>query len=712
MNDQILNTQKDRTVLILSMMMFLAPAMGVPSEEMLQDTLKSILISLGTLISCLTFLWYQRNISSRLQFPPVLLLPMGLCLYAIGSMWWSHSYLGGAEAIRWFIFGLLLWLGVNTFTLWQVPRLALAIHAGGLVASIWTALQFWFDFKYFPQGPNPASTFVNRNFFAEYILCALPYSVFLLVREKEYKWITLLAISMGFNIAALMMTGTRSAFLGLVIFIIILAFLLYRYWHQIELSKWGNRKSIVAIVAITGVLLVCGLIPTNNAQIIDESGGNTNAISREFKRAISITKPVEYTEGSFSIRTTMWLATARMIGSRPLSGVGAGAWEVHVPLYQSVGTQIETDYYAHNEILQLVAEYGIVGWLFLVGLVGYLVVAVRSTWIDTTPEGRSEAPLRALTLSSLLMLFIVCAAGFPWRLAATGAIFAVSLSVIAASDIRLGYLKRRVFVFQKWHTNFALLLFGLLLTVGLYICEQAWACEQKLVRSVKLALTISKSGQPNHPQWNNAKNELLKLVGEGVAINSHYRKLTPMVADELASWGDWNNAIWIWESILKSRPNIVVIAVNISRGYLEIGDYEKALEYLARATKLQPTATSVRSLQVIFLTRIGEYTDAARIARGLFAQNAIDYDMVYAAYLAGIKSHDWGLAIQTLEIRIKRWPSEAYDGWLKLGDIYNNPEHRNESKALESYRAAILAAPTEFKERVLSKIPSAYRLKL
>ena len=47
------------------------------------------------------------------------------------------------------------------------------------------------------------------------------------------------------------------------------------------------------------------------------------------------------------------------------SGVGAGAWEVDVPLYQDEGAQLETDYYVHNEILQLLGEYGLVGWITL-----------------------------------------------------------------------------------------------------------------------------------------------------------------------------------------------------------------------------------------------------------------------------------------------------------------------------------------------------------
>ena len=52
-------------------------------------------------------------------------LPLALMAYALGSMAWSHTYLGGVEAIRWFIFSLLLWLGVNTLSRERLPTLAL-----------------------------------------------------------------------------------------------------------------------------------------------------------------------------------------------------------------------------------------------------------------------------------------------------------------------------------------------------------------------------------------------------------------------------------------------------------------------------------------------------------------------------------------------------------------------------------------------------------
>ena len=218
----------DWTVAILALMMFLAPALGVPHELMLQDTLKSIVVSFAALGAALFFFWNQRNRDTALRWHALVWLPLLLMVYALGSMVWSHTYLAGVEAIRWFIFALIVWLGLNTLARERLATLAWGIHAGAFVASLWTALQFWADMAFFPQGPNPASTFVNRNFFAEFLVCTLPFSVWLLVRAKNSATVALLAFSIGLNIVAMFMTGTRSALLAFAVLLLVMPLILWQ----------------------------------------------------------------------------------------------------------------------------------------------------------------------------------------------------------------------------------------------------------------------------------------------------------------------------------------------------------------------------------------------------------------------------------------------------------------------------------------------------
>ncbi|MET0311383.1 MAG: hypothetical protein ABW051_04985, partial [Burkholderiaceae bacterium] len=114
----------DWTILLLALMMFFAPTLGVPHEEMLQDTLKSIVVALIALSAALVLFWRQRNRREALRWHFILWLPLLLMAYALGSMVWSHTYLAGVEAIRWFVFFVLAWLALNTLTRDRVPTLA------------------------------------------------------------------------------------------------------------------------------------------------------------------------------------------------------------------------------------------------------------------------------------------------------------------------------------------------------------------------------------------------------------------------------------------------------------------------------------------------------------------------------------------------------------------------------------------------------------
>jgi O-antigen ligase len=695
----------------LGLMMFLLPAVGVPNELMLQDTLKSAIAAFGILGAALLFFWQQRHRTEPLLWHGMVWLPVVLMLYALGSMAWSHTYLAGVEAIRWFLFSLLMWLGLNTLTLGRLPSLAWGIHAGAVGASVWTVLQFWLDLGLFPQGPNPASTFINRNFFAEYAVCALPFSIFVLANLRAPRRLGWVAFSVALDVVAIMMTGTRSALLALLVLGPVFAVILIKYRQQFAFVHWSRtNKTLVGLVLALGVLGL-GSVPSGNALVIQENTGST-ALQRSFARATSMTEAKEYTERSFFIRSLMWKATARMMMANSLTGVGAGAWEVQIPLYQRVGESKETDYYTHNEYLQLLSEYGVVvGGLVLAVLFAYLLLTAGKTW-RLQESDLKEAPLRAFTLASLLALLIVSNAGFPWRLASTGALFALCLAILAASDARLGIREAFFAAPLRWRPGFSnVMLTGLMCCTALagYVTLRAAQAEYKIVSAIKLAFYAAQSKASNPQLSATQTTRLLKDIREGIAINPHYRKLTPAVADTLAASGDWRNAIWIWESVATSRPNVAVIWLNIARGYTHLGQNDRAMAFLQRAQKLQDDAPGLRALEIVLLSRTDHAAQAKHMLTGYFDQSWYDLDMVQAGYAVGLETHDWPLAIRSLELRNQHWPEQAADAFMRLGKIYADPEVADDTKALAAFRAGLRAVPADQKQNYRTQVPEAYR---
>ena len=679
--------------------MFLAPVAGVPSELMLQDTLKSMVVSFGALLAALVFFLRQRQAPTVWRWHPVMWLPLSLMGYALGSMLWSHAYLAGVEAIRWFIFSLLLWLGINCFKREHFSLLANAIHWGAVLASLWAVLQFLVDFRLFPQGPNPASTFVNRNFFAEFVVCTIPFSVWLVAQARGLNQLVMRVFLAAFNVVALMMTGTRSALLALGVLTVLLATVAYRKRAQLTGSGWSRQERWIAALTFLATVYGLGSVPTGNSRLLQENWGET-AIERTFSRVSNFSVNDEFTSGSGAVRLVMWKATGRMVQDRPVTGVGAGAWEVDIPLYQAAGSQLETDFYAHNEYLQLLGEYGLVGWFFLLGLPIFLIRVGRQIWAS------ADGAFQAFALASLVALLLVSGAGFPWRMATTGALFALLLAILAAEDAQAISISAPK---AAAHLGLAATLGCLTLTGA--ISQQAALAEYKIITAVKMALTISASGTPSDVRWDDAKARMLTLVHEGIAITPHYRKITPTVADQIAAWGDWKNAIPIWQSVVSSRPFIVAVLSNIGRGYLSLKDVDSAIVYLAKAKAIDAEAPAVRSLEVVVLAQSGREDKALELTQKYLKQGSFDPELLNVAISLGTRARDWPLVIQALTLRSKGSAALASDSWLRIGTIYLT-EMNDEAQALHAFRTGVAAAPEAYRARVRERVPAAVRNQL
>ena len=697
-------------VALLGLMMFVLPAVGVPNELMLQDTLKSAIAAFGVLGAALLFFWQQRHRTAPMLWHVMVWLPVVLMLYALGSMTWSHTYLAGVEAVRWFLLSLLMWLGLNTFTRQNLPLLLWGIHSGAVMASLWAVSQFWFDLQLFPQASPPSSTFINRNFFAEYAVTVLPFSVYLLANLRASRWLPVMAFSVALNVVALLMTGTRSALLAMLLLVPLLTVILIRYRGQFAFMRWNRANKILAVMILALGVWGMGSVPSGNTAIVKEDTGTT-ALQRSFHRAASMTERLEYTERSFSVRSQMWMATARMMIANPWTGVGAGAWEVQIPLYQRDNTTLETDYYPHNEWLQLLSEYGLlVGGLVVAVLLAYLLKSVGSTWYVGDSNSRVAA-LRATTLASLLAISFVSNAGFPWHLATTSVLLFLSLAVMAATDAQHG-AEDRLTTLLCWKPHFYVV--GLSLTIGCVliaslITRQAFEAENKLMQALLLADGLRKPQTAQQGTFDDRKAQSLEFLRIGIELNPHYRKLTAEAAEPFAAGGDWANAVWILESVARSRPNVYAVWVGLANGHSQLGHHDEARQALAQVKRLKPQAISTHTLEILLLAREGQVEKAIQLINGYFDQGHFDYDMVQAGYALGYKASDWPLAIRSLTLRASTWPEHTADAQFRLGKVYSETAARNDDKAFQAFQKGFNAVPIEQQENYLGQVPENVR---
>lgn len=718
----------DLPVVLLATMMLLVPAVGVPSDLMVQDTLKSMLVSFSALGAALLLCWHGHRKLLTLRWHPILCLPLMFMVWALGSMAWSHAYLAGVESVRWFVFAVLVWVGLSTLTLDRLSILATGIHWGAVMASLWAALQFWLDFQLFPQVARPAATFLNRNFFAEFVVCVLPFSVMLAAQARGRGPILLRVFTASFLMLTLLMTGTRSALLAWLVLVPVLLFVLWRYRERFSWITWSRTNRRLALGVVFGTLLGLGTLQSGSPAVEAEGIGKT-VLERAFFRGQSLLAPAEYAtsehetaeyaSGSSGVRLRMWRATMRLIMDRPLSGVGAGAWEVKIPLYLDSRAQDEIDYYVHNEYLQLLAEYGVVGWLFALGLSAYLLRAAYRTWLERAEVfagSALEAPWRAMLLSSLLALMIVSGAGFPWRLAGTGALFALALGALAASDLRLQSRVRKSASGglgpNPMIPRGLMVGFSLCTILAMWISWQAAMAEYQLVRAGRLSYRLLTIPPSDDLRWRQTRDEIMRLARQGIAIHPHYRKITPIIAANLAAVGDWTHAKWIWESIHNSRPHVVAILANLSRASVYAGDLPQAQRYFEKAQAISINAPATRTVEVMLLIRQGKVAQAKAQSRRYLYSAGVEPELVYYAYTLGMQEKDWALALESQELRRRLWPATAPDSWLKTGFVHLAPEVNNPLRARMAFQAALDSAPDELKTRVRDLMPMAYRAQM
>lgn len=691
-------------------MMFLVPAIGVPSELILQDTLKSAIVALGVLGAALVFFYTLHRRDAELRWHGLVWLPLALMAYALGSMLWSHAYLAGVEAIRWFVLALLFWLGLNVLSLNNVRTLFWGIHAGAVVASVWAVLQFWLDFDWFPQIYGPAATFINRNFFAEYLVGTLPFSVYLLASMHRPLWSYVVAGSLALNVVALLMTGTRSALVAMMVLGPVLGAVLYQCREHFAWAHWRKVDRWIVALLLVGGIAGLGSIPSSSEKVLQENRGAT-ALQRSFMRAASMADSAEYTSRTFHARSVMWKATARMIGTHPWVGVGAGAWEVHIPLHQRVDTTMETDYYAHNEFLQILSEYGLlVGGLVLAFLLAYVARSAWTCWHSTLSECQA-APIQLFALSSVFAISMVGLVGFPLHLAGCGALLALSLAVIARFQFAPGD-SIQVHTIPKlpltWSRGIALALLATSVLAA-YITGLAFIAERKIVGSQILAKQLTELDASDSALARQIREQLLAELREGIAIAPHYRKLTPLIAEALAAKGDWASAAWILESTTASRPYIAAIWMGLVLNYTHLGDHAKAAQAFAKLSALKPQSDATRSLEVIVLSNSGRDEEAIALLTQYFDQGNYTLDMLEAGYAIGLKRKDYPLAIRSLDIRIRDWPALRANSYFRLGHLYALQHTQMNALALSAFKAGLDFLPPEQIEGYLGQIPAIYR---
>ncbi len=235
---------------------------------------------------------------------------------------------------------------------------ALALTAVGIFDGLTVCYYFFTANSDFYELINIKTIYSNRNILAAAIFIKLPAAIWLFLFEK--KWIKWFAASCCMlSVIAILILGTRSFYLGLLLLAIALAF--YTIGNAIRERNRTNVKTVVFI--FTGLAISVGILLS-----IQYFGGSDPA-KQQWGLAQRLSS-IDFTQASSSGRLDTWKSSLDLFAAHFFTGVGLGNWKIEILKIQSPLSDTFTYMTrTHNDFIEVLAETGIFGGLFFIAVI-------------------------------------------------------------------------------------------------------------------------------------------------------------------------------------------------------------------------------------------------------------------------------------------------------------------------------------------------------
>lgn len=343
---------------------------------------KIFLLSLSLAIILVMLFYNKSNNYIKAVLNPIILIAAMLAINAIFSVHPLTSLFGEYTDGRFqgllsIILYLLLFLAVTSaFEEEDVETVCIALILGALISS------FYSIFEYLTLLPNwlpknavrPSALFGNAVFFGAYVGSIAPLAIaqsFMRRNSSLLNWFYI--ISYLFLILGLILSGTRSAWLGFIISILFLIMTI-AYMAAKRMSRNIDYKFIIIFLLI---FISSGLV--FSGRIIDR-----------FDNILSVS-----TGSSLASRFMMWDSSLNSIKDKPLLGSGLDTFGLNYPRYRPENWRSidPWEYFttrAHNQFLEMFSTLGIVGSLPLIWLIiAILIKAFKNKRTDLFLINRS-----------------------------------------------------------------------------------------------------------------------------------------------------------------------------------------------------------------------------------------------------------------------------------------------------------------------------------
>jgi O-antigen ligase len=269
----------------------------------------------------------QLSVASVLRRPALAPL-VGLTVAAAISVWFAQDRFSAARELAWWGATVLAWWSATHLPARFVERALLWLLAALAALGVLESLGTWIlDGTVVRAG----SLVGNSNLLAVFMLCGIALAA------HGRRWGGLALFMIAFSL-----TGSRAALLGMI------AGAAYLIWNRPALPKRA--------LLIVGLAL--GLLPL---------------------AAIQLAAP---THAPLALRVDLWRVALRVFADDPVTGIGIGGYNAGFLQYARM-THAVSHFHAHNVVLQVMAETGLIG---LAALIWLLAVMVRGASSGVSPR--------------------------------------------------------------------------------------------------------------------------------------------------------------------------------------------------------------------------------------------------------------------------------------------------------------------------------------
>jgi O-antigen ligase len=263
------------------------------------------------------------------------------------SYFWSVSRLRTQERVFTEVQLLIVVLLIWQFCTSESGRLTLAkAYIFGTLVSCASTMYRYAAHQYTEYGRFSAEGF-DPNDLSLTLALSIPLSYHLFLRNRTAAgWVWLLQIAIA--MLSCFLTASR---MGAVVLILALSIVLLT---ARQLS--ARRRMGMAVLFLLAMMVCVSFIP-----------------KASWKRISTLTTEVSH--GTLNRRTEIWAGGVKMLGKKPIFGVGAGAFPVAVwPMLSHF--DVDHAFVAHNTYLSVVTELGVFGLLLFLLLLAALILLI------------------------------------------------------------------------------------------------------------------------------------------------------------------------------------------------------------------------------------------------------------------------------------------------------------------------------------------------